>query len=68
MFDARLSGWFLGESGQLCEGFRISPEDPVIDVGCGDGGMCDFAASCGAEVIATEINAKQTRPLSSVCG
>jgi SAM-dependent methyltransferase len=56
MFDARLSGWFLKESRQLCEGFRISAEDTVIDVGCGGGGASDFAASCGAEVIATDIN------------
>jgi SAM-dependent methyltransferase len=65
MFDARLSGWFLKESGQLCEGFCIRPEDTVIDVGCGGGGACDFAASCGAEVIATDVDAEKIRALEA---
>jgi len=63
MFDARLSGWFLGESGQLCEGFLIRGEDTVIDVGCGSGGMSDFAAACGAEVIATDVDGEKTETL-----
>ena len=55
-FDARQSGWFLKEKGQLCNGFQIGAEDTLIDVGCGGGGASDFAAACGAEVITYTVS------------
>jgi len=41
-----------------CRELARSAEDTVVDVGCGTGGIkSKFAASCGAEVIATDVNA-----------
>ena len=54
--DARASGWFRTERQELVEGFRISPDDIVVDVGCGDGSNSAFCGQCGAEVIATDID------------
>ena len=54
--DSQLGGWNLAEIGQLADGFTITAEDTVIDVGCGEGGTANFAAGRGAEVIATDID------------
>jgi ABC-type polysaccharide/polyol phosphate transport system ATPase subunit len=56
LLEARRAGWFRYESGHLCEGYQIATEDTVLDVGCGDGGLSEFAARCGAEVIATDAS------------
>ncbi len=64
-FDARQSGWFLKERGQLCEGFQITTADTVVDVGCGGGGATDFAATCGADVIATDVNPQKLAALEA---
>src|SRR5690606_5983008 len=57
LLDARLSGWFLEETNELLEGFKISPEDHVLDVGCGDGTFVRFCANRGAEVTFADIDA-----------
>jgi len=54
--DARQSGWFLPDSGELFRGFPITADDVVVDVGCGPGHAACFAALRGAEVIATDID------------
>lgn len=54
--DAKQSGWYNNETGELFEGFKIEPEDVFLDVGCGEGGACRFAASRKAYVIASDIN------------
>lgn len=62
--DARLAGIFLHEKGQMYEGFDITQEDTVIDIGCGDGCVSMFAANQKAKVIATDIcpnSIEQTR-------
>jgi ubiquinone/menaquinone biosynthesis C-methylase UbiE len=56
--DAYLSGWFLNESKELFKGFKINPEDSVLDIGCGDGSFSKFCAKMGAEVIFADINSK----------
>ncbi len=53
--DARMSGIFLAEKGQLYDGFTIEAEDTVIDIGCGDGCVAKFCANRGAKIIATDI-------------
>lgn len=53
--DNQMSGIFLKEKGQLYEGFCISAEDTVVDVGCGDGSISCFAANQKAHVIATDV-------------
>lgn len=49
--DAVMSGWFNPVTGELKPGFPVLPSDVVVDVGCGAGGACHFAAKQGAEVI-----------------
>ena len=57
--DAYLSGWFHHESGELLQGFAITAEDTVLDVGCGDGPFVNFCAQRGAEVIFADIDANK---------
>lgn len=47
---------FYQSNGELLTGFRFAPTDTMVDVGCGDGGTCVFAASHGANVIAIDID------------
>jgi SAM-dependent methyltransferase len=54
--DAAESGWFQVDSGELFRGFRITEQDVVLDIGCGDGGNAQFCAKCGAEVIIADID------------
>ena len=55
LVDAVQRGWFQNESGELFSGFQISPDDVVLDVGCGAGGATLWAARRGAEVIFTDV-------------
>lgn len=66
LVDAHLSGWFHRESGELFEGFPISPEDSVLDIGCGDGPFSSFCAELGAEVIFADINAEKVAAIESM--
>jgi SAM-dependent methyltransferase len=54
--EARQFGWFRHETGELLPGFTIGAGDTVVDVGCGDGMSSEFAALCGAEVHAVDID------------
>lgn len=54
--DARISGWFNRDDGELFPGFPVGAEDVVVDVGCGDGGNLNFAALRGARVIGVDID------------
>jgi ubiquinone/menaquinone biosynthesis C-methylase UbiE len=54
--EAELFGLHQSESGEYFPHFRISPSDTVVDVGCGIGGACVFAADEGAEVIGIDID------------
>jgi len=53
--DAVLSGWFR-KNGELFDGFPITREDVVLDVGCGNGGNAHFCALFGAHVVFVDIN------------
>ncbi|EXF91739.1 methyltransferase [Pseudomonas fluorescens HK44] len=55
--DAMLSGWFNQQTHELFTGFDISPEDTVLDVGCGDGGNVHYCAMSGAKIIVADIDA-----------
>lgn len=55
--DTYLSGWFHQETDELFEGFPISAQDSVLDIGCGDGPFVQFCAQRGAEVIFADIDA-----------
>ncbi|WP_397571485.1 class I SAM-dependent methyltransferase [Schlesneria sp. T3-172] len=56
LIDDVRRGWFNRTSGELARGFSITADDTVVDVGCGFGDVCAFAASFGAEVIGTDID------------
>lgn len=57
--DSLISGIFIPENGQLYEGFSITEDDVVLDVGCGDGCIALFAAGRRAKkVIATDVDPK----------
>lgn len=57
LLDAKLSGWFLKDSGELFRGFQITENDSVLDVGCGDGVAALFCAEQGAHVTISDIDA-----------
>ncbi|MDI2592889.1 class I SAM-dependent methyltransferase [Pseudomonas sp. N3-W] len=57
LFDATLSGWFNQQTNELFPGFLISPEDTVLDVGCGDGGNVHFCGMRGAKIVIADIDA-----------
>ncbi|WP_211462659.1 class I SAM-dependent methyltransferase [Collimonas silvisoli] len=65
LVDNVQSGWFRQDSGELLEGFAITPADVVLDVGCGEGGATMFAARCGAHVIFSDTDAAQVARLSA---
>lgn len=54
--ETELSGLHRGDKGEFFPDFRIGPSDTLVDVGCGFGGACSFAAAQGAEVIGIDIN------------
>lgn len=54
--DAGLSGWFQNETDELFVGIPISPDDVVVDVGCGEGGNLNFCANRSARVIGIDMD------------
>lgn len=62
--DAILKGWYNSETGELFTGFKISQDDIVLDVGCGDGGALLFCARQGAHVVFTDILADKVDALA----
>jgi SAM-dependent methyltransferase len=61
--DAVNSGWYQRESGELLEGFKIVPEDTVLDIGCGEGLAALFCASRGAHVVFTDVDPEKIAAL-----
>lgn len=57
LHDAMLSGWFNQQTGELFTGFPVTPEDTLLDVGCGDGGNVHYCAMRGAKIIIADIDA-----------
>jgi acetyltransferase-like isoleucine patch superfamily enzyme/SAM-dependent methyltransferase len=55
--DDELSGWFNRQTGELAAGFPVGPDDVVLDVGCGTGGMATFCAQRGARLILVDADA-----------
>lgn len=60
-----MGGWYQQASGELFRGFAISPDDVVVDVGCGLGGNSLFCANQGAYVIFTDPDADKVHALQS---
>jgi len=66
LVDASLSGWFKHETSELIEGFKISSEDVVLDVGCGDSPFLHFCAMRGAKVIFADIDAQKVAAMTKI--
>ncbi len=66
LIDASMSGWLKQETDELIEGFKILPEDVVLDVGCGDLPFLHFCAMRGAEVIFADIDAPKVAALAKM--
>lgn len=54
--EAELFGLHRSQNGEFFPDFCIAASDTVVDVGCGIGGACVFAADEGAEVIGIDID------------
>lgn len=65
LLDAKMSGWFLKDSGELFKGFKISASDSVLDVGCGDGTAALFCTDRGAHVTISDIDADTIKALET---
>lgn len=53
--DAVRSGWYLNDTAELYRGFKISSEDVVLDVGCGEGLATLFCAKFGPHVVFSDV-------------
>lgn len=49
--DAVAAGWFNFDARELAPGFGIAPQDLLVDVGSGDGGVAAFCARLAREVV-----------------
>lgn len=54
--DSQMCGWFQNETDELIEGFKISSEDTVVDIGCGNGAHLKFCGKRGAALICVDQN------------
>lgn len=54
--DAALSGWYQTETNELFRGVTISPEDVVVDVGCGNAGSAHFCGLRGPQMLLVDID------------
>jgi len=62
--DAVKRGWYQSETGELFTGFKITADDVVLDVGCGDGGATLFCASQGAHIVFSDVDALKIKNLT----
>nr|BFE92844.1 hypothetical protein GCM10020185_33800 [Pseudomonas brassicacearum subsp. brassicacearum] len=66
LHDAMLSGWFNQQTGELFTGFPVTPEDTLLDVGCGDGGNVHFFVRCAGRRSSSPTSTRpRSRPLAS---
>lgn len=62
--DAVRRGWYRLETGELFAGFRITAEDIVLDVGCGEGNAVLFCAKQGAHIVFSDVDAAKIAALT----
>lgn len=63
LLDAVKRGWYRLETGDLYAGFKITRDDIVLDVGCGEGNAVLFCARQGAHVVFSDADATKIRAL-----
>lgn len=56
LHDAIRRGWYNQATGELFDGFRVTPEDVVLDAGCGEGNALLFCAKQGAHVVFADVD------------
>ena len=56
-------GWYRSETGELFGGFKVTADDIVLDVGCGDGPATLFCAEQGAHVVFLDVDATKIKAL-----
>ena len=61
LLDAVKRGWYRLETGELFIGFKVTRDDIVLDVGCGEGNALLFCAKQGAHVVFSDIDATKLR-------
>lgn len=65
LLDAKMSGWFLKDTDELYQGFKITALDSVLDVGCGDGVAALFCADRRAHVTISDIDADTVKAVEA---
>jgi ubiquinone/menaquinone biosynthesis C-methylase UbiE len=63
LLDAVKRGWYRLETGELFIGFKVTKDDIVLDVGCGEGNAILFCAKQGAHVVFSDIDAAKIKAL-----
>jgi len=63
LLDAVKRGWYQLETGELFTGFKVTRDDIVLDVGCGEGNATLFCARQGAHVVFSDIDAAKITAL-----
>jgi ubiquinone/menaquinone biosynthesis C-methylase UbiE len=61
--DAVKRGWYRLETGELFDGFQVTENDVVLDVGCGRGNAVLFCARQGAHVVFADVDTEKIRVL-----
>lgn len=61
--DMGRRGWYQVNAGYLFNGFKITADDVVLDVGCGEGEPTLFSARRGAHVVFSDIDAQKVKIL-----
>lgn len=51
-----LAGWFNRDRQEVVPGFSVGPNDTLIDLGCGDGGIASFCAEFRPTAIVADID------------
>jgi len=54
--EAAIDGWFNAKTGEIYPGMRVTADDTVLDLGCGDGGITSFCARAGADIVIADID------------
>ena len=62
--DAVKRGWYRLQTGELFAGFQVTPQDVVLDVGCGEGNAALFCARQGAHVVFSDSDAGKIKALA----
>ena len=63
LLDAVRRGWYQLETGEIFGGFKVTREDVVLDVGCGEGNAVLFCAKQGAHVVFSDVDAAKIEAL-----